>query len=462
MAQLDQTQVEKAVAALLAWNAKQAAAKKDSLLDEENVENFDLIVTTKLMPEKLQVNPQRILLAHPLWTKADICLITKDPKDEFKNLLEEKGVTGLTKVLSMAGLRSKFKSYEAKRQLADSFDLFIADERILPLLPKAIGKKMFSKKMLPAPVNMTKKDLKNEFAKVLQSTFLRRNLGTCNAVRVASTTFTPEQVVENIMMAAPAIVDKLPKKWNNILSIALKTSKSAALPVYVSLPDQPAQKPADVEMTDREDDKEGYDKMAVEETKVTKMVKEVVTKLNAKKGKTAVTTTTTTVVMEGVEVAEPVGEATATPAKKAITAKAAKNTPASGRKVPIREKAAALKASAAAASGTSTESPAATPETPVKKVTPTAATESPPAAEVKTPIKKESNLTPKKTPATKNPAASAKKTLATKDPLAVKSSPAIKKTATTTTTTTPVKKVTTPAGKKTPTTRKSPRTPAKK
>jgi ribosome biogenesis protein UTP30 len=36
-------------------------------------------------------------------------------------------------------LRTKYESHEAKRQLCNSFDLFLADERVLSTLPKLLG-----------------------------------------------------------------------------------------------------------------------------------------------------------------------------------------------------------------------------------------------------------------------------------------------------------------------------------
>lgn len=125
------------------------------------------------------------MLPNPLYTKADVCLITKDPQREYKDLLAAQAVAGVTKVVDYSHLRAKFKTYEARRQLAASFDLFLADDRILPLLPKVLGKAFFKKKMLPAPVELRNaKKVGGEIAKALQSTFVRRNLGSCKYVVV--------------------------------------------------------------------------------------------------------------------------------------------------------------------------------------------------------------------------------------------------------------------------------------
>ncbi|KAI8817656.1 ribosomal protein L1p/L10e family-domain-containing protein [Fimicolochytrium jonesii] len=237
---IDEAQVTSAVKALFAYHAKRLTEKAESaLLDDENVSRFDLIVTTKAMPSKRRDVPLRILLPNGLYKDAEVCLITKDPQGDFKKLLLEKNVQGISKVLGFSKLRSKFKPYEAKRQLASSYSLFLADERILPLLPQALGKTFFAKKQIPAPVNMTKVDLAREIQKALQSTYLRRNNGVTNTIRVATTDFTPEQVIQNIMAAIPSAIEKLPKKWANIHSIHIKTSNSMALPLYQTLPDAP-------------------------------------------------------------------------------------------------------------------------------------------------------------------------------------------------------------------------------
>lgn len=66
--------------------------------------------------------------------------------------------TGVAKVVGLSKLRRKYEAHEAKRQLCSQFDLFLADDRILPSLPKLIGKrnptawiKMTSDMRTPAP-----------------------------------------------------------------------------------------------------------------------------------------------------------------------------------------------------------------------------------------------------------------------------------------------------------------------
>lgn len=58
---------------------------------------------------------------------------------EAKQKWHHQQKAGIKKVIGISKLKTKYEAPEAKRQLASSFDLFLADERIIPSLPKLIG-----------------------------------------------------------------------------------------------------------------------------------------------------------------------------------------------------------------------------------------------------------------------------------------------------------------------------------
>jgi ribosome biogenesis protein UTP30 len=113
-------------------------------------------------------------------------LFVKDPQRDFKRLLEEKGVKAVNKVIGVSKLRAKYKPYEAKRQLCASYGMFLADARVVTVLPKLLGKTFFLKKKQPIPVDMTKSDLKKEIARAIGSTYMHTTSGTCTYVSLAS------------------------------------------------------------------------------------------------------------------------------------------------------------------------------------------------------------------------------------------------------------------------------------
>ncbi len=75
-----------------------------------------------------------------------VCLITKDPQREYKDLLEQAGVKFINRVVGVEKLKGKFKPFEARRALLRENALFLADDRVIPLLPRLLGKIFFTAK----------------------------------------------------------------------------------------------------------------------------------------------------------------------------------------------------------------------------------------------------------------------------------------------------------------------------
>ena len=139
-------------------------------------------------------------LSHPLIDPrtTPICLITKDPQREYKDLLESHGIRFISRVVGIEKLKGKFKPFEARRMLLKENGMFLADDRVIPLLPKLLGKAFFNAKKFvcpsirvtpsltsnrsrqPVPVRLKRKDLKGELERAVSSTYFHQNQGTCS------------------------------------------------------------------------------------------------------------------------------------------------------------------------------------------------------------------------------------------------------------------------------------------
>ena len=139
-------------------------------------------------------------LSHPLIDPrtTPICLITKDPQREYKDLLESHGIRFISRVVGIEKLKGKFKPFEARRMLLKENGMFLADDRVIPLLPKLLGKAFFNAKKFvcpsirvtpsltsnrsrqPVPVCLKRKDLKGELERAVSSTYFHQNQGTCS------------------------------------------------------------------------------------------------------------------------------------------------------------------------------------------------------------------------------------------------------------------------------------------
>jgi len=243
---LNPSQIEDAVTAfskLLKLNS--AEAEEKSLFSTEG-QKVSLQISGIKLPRETECQAIKMKLPHsPLPANKDVCLFVKDLEkglkvdhegsvQHFTNLLADKGVQGVTKVISLRELKVEYKQFEAKTQLCHMFDQFLADDRIIRLLPQFLGKPFYKRKKMPIQVNLSAKDLPGEFAKCLNTTILPlKNMGSCSMVTVGMSTLTTTQLIENTTAVIKKLEDKYPGGWINIRSIHIN-SGSTSIPLYAS------------------------------------------------------------------------------------------------------------------------------------------------------------------------------------------------------------------------------------
>ncbi|TDL22228.1 ribosomal protein L1 [Rickenella mellea] len=227
-------QCKKALVALSNHALKVAKKREESELLPGKEEFVWLVLTVKkTFPEK-KLKPFKIPLVHPLVDPrtTPICLITKDPQREYKDLLEKHNIKFISRVVGITKLKGKFKPFEARRLLLKENGLFLADERVIPLLPALLGKKFFEAKKQPIPVCLTRKDLKGELERAISSTYMHQNQGTCSSVKIGRVQQKPAELLANLKSALPAIVKNIKGGWENVQSLNVKTNSSVSLPIW--------------------------------------------------------------------------------------------------------------------------------------------------------------------------------------------------------------------------------------
>ncbi|KAJ6602227.1 ribosomal protein L1p/L10e family-domain-containing protein [Mycena sp. CBHHK59/15] len=226
-------QCKLAVEALHAHSAKLAEKQQAELLPGKE-QNIWLNVTVKKIASVHKFKPVKIPIVHPLVDPrtSAVCLITKDPQRQYKDLLTEHNIKFISRVVGIEKLKGKFKPFEARRMLLKENGLFLADERVVPLLPKLLGVKWFEAKKQPIPVCLTRKDLKGELERAISSTYMNQNQGTCTAIKISTISHKPSQVLENLQAALPTIVKSIKGGWDNVQSLIIKTNSSVGLPIW--------------------------------------------------------------------------------------------------------------------------------------------------------------------------------------------------------------------------------------
>lgn len=244
---MDAAQVLKATKALLK-HVKSTTKPTNDLLsggaDEQVV--FLTMTTKKFITDTRRLQPSRIVLPHPYTAPdATVCLFSKDPQRTYKDMVEAAGLQArVTRVVGIAKLKGKHKSFEARRALLHAHDLFVVDDRVARLLPPLLGKTFYGAKKNPIPISVPvakeggdaaaeAKALREELDKALRSTHVLLAPGTTTSVKVALVGQSAEAVQENVLAVAAQLVEKfVPGKWAGVRSMHVKTADSVALPIW--------------------------------------------------------------------------------------------------------------------------------------------------------------------------------------------------------------------------------------
>lgn len=259
--------ISKAVQALLDYENKQNESsssseknKKLSLFGDEDGNNTNnKIVRVQFGLDRVPVNPspkpRSLKVPHSIWnidddddgnTDVTICMFVKEGeiKENIKELIERfpKHMSCVKKVMGLDSLRRKFSSFEQRRTLLSQYDMFLCDDRILPMVGKAIGKNFFKQKKQPIPIQLTgDRNVPNQIRQALKSTHWYLSEGTCLSVKAGYLTTDKgkkNHIIDNILAIARRLPEELPRKWADVRCISIKTDNSTALPFYNKTPEE--------------------------------------------------------------------------------------------------------------------------------------------------------------------------------------------------------------------------------
>ncbi|CAN4090378.1 unnamed protein product [Withania somnifera] len=244
MGRVNEDQVRKAVKALLKWKKLQSKKIHQEEEDEEQEvdDNFIYLqLTLNKIPPKQLTTPHKITLphplSHPLESFSNICLIIHDkpkkPHNSKTNLdvetvqkkLNSLGIP-ISKVVKFSKLKSEYKTFEAKRGLYSSYELFLADKRVVHLLEGILGKQFYKKKRkVPVPVDLRgNSNWKEEIERACSSTLLCLGNGTCSVLKIGRGGMESGEVMENVLAAIDGIVEFVPKKLGGVKSFSFEVS----------------------------------------------------------------------------------------------------------------------------------------------------------------------------------------------------------------------------------------------
>ncbi|KAI9296591.1 ribosomal protein L1 [Neoconidiobolus thromboides FSU 785] len=263
--ELEKVQIQKAVNAL---NEYLKTKDNDTNLLKD-LESFSLLISLNYIPDKTY-SPQFIDLPHPIYNEdASICIITKTISKEETDSLTNMKISGVNEIVSIDDLKQKYKTFEAKRNLCQTHDLFLADDKVLPLLPSYLGKTFFKNRKLPAPIRINS-NLKFQVEKGLKKCSVYLPTGNLLQLKIGTEKLTASQLVENIETAIRSVTKYFSNNMDSVQSISVKVADSPGLPIYGKI-----QNAFDLEEAKKESSNEAVGSSEEEETTETQTKEEI-------------------------------------------------------------------------------------------------------------------------------------------------------------------------------------------
>jgi len=212
------------------------------------------------------IRAHQIRLPHPMFggkTQKTCCLFVrnapKDKPDFWKKWHEQNPIPGLTKVMPVKKLKGKYRYFDAKRDLAQRFDLFLVDQVVANMMPNLLGSTFLQKKhKVPNPVDIGKigraEKYKKNVIRAMESVQCRVPSSASGAVKVGRANMTCEQLVENIKTVYKHVSSAFYEKYG-IRSLCLTATGCPGLPLW----ELPKEKTQVIEFRKRKIDEESSD-----------------------------------------------------------------------------------------------------------------------------------------------------------------------------------------------------------
>ncbi len=171
-------------------------------------------VDPKKTAEKIQ---ELIELPHPPGKENRICVVASGEMA----LKAKKGKADL--VMKRAELEALMGDKERQKELVNSYDFFIAEAPLMPLVGKILGATLGPKGKMPTPVPPTA-SIADQMTRHRKMVLLRTRAQPVLQCRVGVENMPDEEIAENVQAVIRRIEAKLKRGIKNIRSVSLKTT----------------------------------------------------------------------------------------------------------------------------------------------------------------------------------------------------------------------------------------------
>ena len=199
---------------------------KDKSEKRKFVQSIELILNLRdIDPKKPEGRIQeRIELPHPAGKESKICVIASGEMALKAKRAKADLVIERRELEALAGDKKK------QRELSKSYDYFIAEAPLMPLVGKVLGATLGPKGKMPTPVPPAA-NIAEQIKKHRRMVSLRMRGQPVLQCRVGAENMADEEIAENIQAVIRRIEGKLKKGIKNIRSVNIKTTMGPSIKI---------------------------------------------------------------------------------------------------------------------------------------------------------------------------------------------------------------------------------------
>jgi len=197
---------------------------KDKSEKRKFMQSIELIMNLRdIDPKKPEGKIQeRIELPHPAGKESSICVIASGEMALKAKKAKADLVIGRGELEALAGDKKK------QKELSKSYDYFIAEAPLMPLVGKVLGATLGPKGKMPTPVPPAA-NISGQIKKHRRMVSLRMRGQPVLQCRVGAENMADEEIAENVQAVIRRIEAKLKKGIKNIRSVNIKTTMGPSI-----------------------------------------------------------------------------------------------------------------------------------------------------------------------------------------------------------------------------------------
>ena len=206
-------------------SVKEAKAKAEK---RKFVQSIELVINLREVDMKKPESKiqELIELPHPVGKQSKICVIASG------ELALKARNAGADLVIERAELESLAGDKKKQKTLADTYESFIAEAPLMPVVGKVLGAVLGPKGRMPTPVPPSV-NIADAITKQRKTILVRTRNQPVLQCRIGTEDMSDEQIAENIQTVLRRLEGKLKKGLKNVRSLVIKTAMGPPIELKV-------------------------------------------------------------------------------------------------------------------------------------------------------------------------------------------------------------------------------------